>query len=126
MTNPYALSSRTNGRSTFCFIQNRPQVLRRLRFSPTPLGFIHLLDATIYTWKLSARVTLIRHSANYLQMRHFENDTTAAIATAISGSSAVIHFAQTWQPVVSLVVGLVGIVSGLFAIRYYSKKINGK
>lgn len=57
-------------------------------------------------------------------MKHIENDTTAAIATAISGSSAVIHFAQTWQPVVSLVVGLVGIVSGLFAIRYYSSKIN--
>ena len=59
-------------------------------------------------------------------MKHFENDTTAAIATAITGSSALINFAQTWQPVVSLVVGLVGIVSGLFAIRYYSKKINGK
>jgi CHASE2 domain-containing sensor protein len=57
-------------------------------------------------------------------MRHFENDTTAAIATAISGSSAVIHFAQTWQPVVSLCVGLVGIVSGLFAIRYYHGKTN--
>lgn len=61
--------------------------------------------------------------ANY-QMRHFENDTTAAIATAISGSSALIHFAQTWQPVVSLCVGLVGIVSGLFAIRYYHGKTN--
>jgi CHASE2 domain-containing sensor protein len=57
-------------------------------------------------------------------VKHFENDTTAAIATAISGSSAVIHFAQTWQPVVSLCVGVVGIISGIFAIRYYSKKIN--
>jgi hypothetical protein len=59
-------------------------------------------------------------------MKHLENDTTAAIATAITGSSALISFAQTWQPVVSLAVGLVGIVSGIFAIRYYSKKINGK
>lgn len=62
-------------------------------------------------------------------MKQFNNDTTAAIATAISGSSAVIHFAQTWQPVVSLFVGLIGIISGLFAIRYYAKKIdqiNGK
>jgi hypothetical protein len=57
-------------------------------------------------------------------MRHFDNDTTAAIATAISGSSAVIHFTQTWQPVLSFGVGLIGIISGLFAIRYYSKKID--
>jgi uncharacterized membrane protein len=57
-------------------------------------------------------------------MKHFENDTTAAIATAISGSSAVIHFATTWQPVFSLVLAIVGIISGLFAIRYYSKKID--
>jgi hypothetical protein len=57
-------------------------------------------------------------------MRHFQNDTTAAIATAISGSSAVIHFTQTWQPVLSFVVGVVGVISGLFAIRYYSKKID--
>ncbi len=57
-------------------------------------------------------------------MRHFENDTTAAIATAISGSSAVIHFTQTGQPVASFALALVGIISGLFAIRYYSKKID--
>ena len=57
-------------------------------------------------------------------MRHFENDTTAAIATAISGSSAVIHFTQTWQPVLSFAVGVIGVISGLFAIRYYSKKID--
>lgn len=62
-------------------------------------------------------------------MKNFNNDTTAAIATAISGSSAVIQFTQTWQPVLSFGVGVVGIISGLFAIRYYSKKIdslNGK
>ena len=57
-------------------------------------------------------------------MKHFQNDTTAAIATAISGSSAVIHFTQTWQPVLSFAVGVVGVISGLFAIRYYSKKID--
>jgi F0F1-type ATP synthase assembly protein I len=52
------------------------------------------------------------------------NDTTAAIATGISGSSAVLHFANTWQPLFALVLALVGIVSGLFAIRYYAKKID--
>lgn len=62
-------------------------------------------------------------------MKHLNNDTAAAIATAISGSSAVIQFTQTWQPVLSFGVGVIGIISGLFAIRYYSKKIdslNGK
>jgi uncharacterized membrane protein len=57
-------------------------------------------------------------------MKHFDNDTTAAIATAISGSSAVLHFANTWQPVFALILAIVGIVSGLFAIRYYAKKID--
>ena len=57
-------------------------------------------------------------------MKHLHNDTTAAIATAISGSSAVLHFANTWQPLFALVLALVGIVSGLFAIRYYVKKID--
>ena len=57
-------------------------------------------------------------------MKNFDNDTTAAIATAISGSSAILHFANTWQPVFSLLLALVGIVSGIFAIRYYAKKID--
>jgi len=56
-------------------------------------------------------------------MKHL-NDTTAAIATAISGSSAVITFTQTYQPVLTFVVGIIGMISGLFAIAYYSKKIN--
>lgn len=57
-------------------------------------------------------------------MKYLQNDTTAGIATAISGSSAIIHFTQTWQPVLSFVLAIVGIVSGLFAIRYYAKKID--
>jgi uncharacterized membrane protein len=57
-------------------------------------------------------------------MKHLQNDTFANIATGISCSSAVLHFANTWQPLFALILALVGIVSGLFAIRYYSKKIN--
>tara|TARA_R110000822_G_scaffold118762_1_gene251559 strand:+ start:1449 stop:1643 length:195 start_codon:yes stop_codon:yes gene_type:complete len=57
-------------------------------------------------------------------MKNFDNDTTAAIATGISGSSAILHFANTWQPLFALVLACVGIVSGLFAIRYYAKKID--
>lgn len=57
-------------------------------------------------------------------MKHFNNDTSAAIATAISGSSAVITFTQTWQPVVTFGVGILGIISGILAVVYWSKKIN--
>lgn len=56
-------------------------------------------------------------------MKHIDNDTTATIATAVSGSATVIHFSQTWQPVAAFVLAIVGIVSGLFAIVYWSKKI---
>jgi len=57
-------------------------------------------------------------------VRQFNNDTSAAIATAISGSSAVITFTQTWQPVVTFGVGILGIISGVLAVVYWGKKIN--
>ena len=57
-------------------------------------------------------------------MKHFQNDTTAAIATAISGSSAVITFAEIYQPLVTFGVGILGIISGILAIVYWGKKIN--
>ena len=57
-------------------------------------------------------------------MNKFNNDTTAAIATAISGSSAIITFTQTYQPVLTFLVGIVGLISGVLAVIYYSKKIN--
>jgi hypothetical protein len=46
------------------------------------------------------------------------NDTTAAIATAITGSSAVITFAQIYQPLVTFGVGVLGIISGVLAVIY--------
>ena len=52
------------------------------------------------------------------------NDTTAAIATAITGSSAVITFAQIYQPLVTFGVGVLGIISGILAVIYWTKKIN--
>lgn len=52
-----------------------------------------------------------------------KNDTTAAIATAISGSSAIITFTQTYQPLLTFTVGIIGLISGLLAIVYYAKKI---
>jgi hypothetical protein len=56
-------------------------------------------------------------------MKHLQNDTTAVIATAISGSSAVITFTQTYQPLVTFGVGILGIISGVLAVVYYAKKI---
>jgi hypothetical protein len=53
----------------------------------------------------------------------FANDTTAAIAATISTSSAVIHFTQTWGPVLSFCVGLLSIFTGVLAAVYYLKKI---
>jgi hypothetical protein len=52
------------------------------------------------------------------------NDTTASIATGISGSSAIITFAQIYQPLVTFGVGLLGIISGILAIIYWAKKID--
>jgi hypothetical protein len=52
------------------------------------------------------------------------NDTTATIATAVSGSSAVITFAQIYTPLVTFGVGILGIISGILAIVYWVKKIN--
>jgi hypothetical protein len=57
-------------------------------------------------------------------MKHFQNDTTASIATAISTSSAVITFAEVYQPLVTFGVGVLGIISGILAIIYWAKKIN--
>ena len=57
-------------------------------------------------------------------MKQFQNDTSAAIATAISGSSAVVTFAEIYQPLVTFGVGILGIISGILAIVYWGKKIN--
>jgi hypothetical protein len=56
-------------------------------------------------------------------MKHL-NDTTASIATAVSGSSAVITFAQLYHPLVTFCVGILGIISGILAVVYWAKKIN--
>lgn len=57
-------------------------------------------------------------------MKHdIANDTTAAIAATISTSTAIIHFTQTWGPVLSFCVGLLSIFTGALAAVYYLKKI---
>jgi len=53
-----------------------------------------------------------------------QTDSTADGLTIVTGASALISIATAWQPVVAVVVGLIGCVSGIMAIIYYYKKIN--
>lgn len=52
-----------------------------------------------------------------------QTDTAANTLATISGVSAVATFATSWQPIISMVVGLIGIVSGILASIYYIKGI---
>jgi ABC-type uncharacterized transport system permease subunit len=52
-----------------------------------------------------------------------QTDSTADGLTMVTGASALISIATAWQPVVAVVVGLIGCVSGVMAIIYYYKKI---
>lgn len=51
------------------------------------------------------------------------NDTAADSLAAISGISAIAHFATEIQPIISASAGLVAIVSGILASIYYLIKI---
>ena len=124
MTNPFAQSKATNGRLIFYSMQKYPWSLSRMRFIQILAGCIHSAVMKVCISRPFVPSFPIHLIALYQRMKHFDNDTTAAIATAISGSSAVLHFANTWQPLFALILAFVGIVSGLFAIRYYAKKID--
>ena len=51
------------------------------------------------------------------------NDSAADSLAAVSGFSAVAHFATEIQPIISASAGIVAIVSGLLASIYYIVKI---
>jgi hypothetical protein len=51
------------------------------------------------------------------------NDSAADSLAAVSGVSAVAHFATEIQPIISASAGIVAIVSGLLASIYYIVKI---
>jgi hypothetical protein len=51
------------------------------------------------------------------------NDTAADSLAAISGISAIAHFATEIQPIISACAGLVAILSGTLAAIYYILKI---
>jgi hypothetical protein len=50
------------------------------------------------------------------------NDTAADGLAATSLISWMAHMSTTLQPIISACAGLVAIISGLFAIRYYYLK----
>jgi len=54
------------------------------------------------------------------------SDSTADLLTGLSASGWIISLSN-YQPVVSFVGGIIAIISGLFAVRYYyfkTKKLN--
>lgn len=55
-------------------------------------------------------------------MKQF-NDTAADSLAAVSGISAIAHFATEIQPLISASAGIVAIISGLLASIYYIVKI---
>jgi len=54
-------------------------------------------------------------------MKHTTIDT-GEILTATTMVSGLAHFATSIQPIISMTWGIVGILSGIFAIRYYIQK----
>lgn len=52
-----------------------------------------------------------------------QTDSAANTLTTITGVAAVASFATAWQPIISMVVGIIGTVSGILASIYYVKGI---
>ena len=53
----------------------------------------------------------------------YQTDSAANTLTTITGVAAVASFATAWQPIISMIVGLIGCISGLLACIYYIKGI---
>jgi hypothetical protein len=52
-----------------------------------------------------------------------QTDSVANTLATVSGAAAVASFATAWQPIISLAVGIIGIISGVLASIYYVKGI---
>ena len=52
-----------------------------------------------------------------------QTDSAANTLTTITGVAAVASFATAWQPIISMIVGVIGCISGLLASIYYVKGI---
>ena len=55
-----------------------------------------------------------------------QTDSAANTLTTITGAAAVASFATAWQPIISMAVGIIGLVSGILACIYYIKGITKK
>ncbi len=55
-------------------------------------------------------------------MKNINNEQIADTLTAVSGLSAITHYAVEIQPIISDVAGIAAIVSALFAIRFHYLK----
>jgi hypothetical protein len=54
------------------------------------------------------------------------HDSIAAAGASTSVVTAIAARAIELQPIISATSGLIAIITGLFAIMYYIKKLNGK
>jgi membrane associated rhomboid family serine protease len=52
-----------------------------------------------------------------------QTDSVANTLATVSGVAAVASFATSWQPIISMAVGIIGIISGVLASVYYIKGI---
>ena len=52
-----------------------------------------------------------------------QTDSAANTLATFTGVAAVASFATAWQPIISMAVGLIGIMSGVLASIYYIKGI---
>jgi len=55
------------------------------------------------------------------------NGNTADLLLTTTIVSSIAHYSTMVQPIISLFAGLIAIISGIFAIRYYylKSKVNG-
>jgi TctA family transporter len=53
-------------------------------------------------------------------------DSLAAAGASTSVVTAIAAKATAFQPIISAMSGLIAIITGLFAITYYIKKLNNK
>jgi flagellar biogenesis protein FliO len=53
-------------------------------------------------------------------------DSLAAAGASTSVVTAIAAKATAFQPIISAMSGLIAIITGLFAIMYYIKKLNNK
>lgn len=52
-------------------------------------------------------------------MKSMDKQAVADTSAIITGLTAVAHYATLFQPIISAITGIIAIISGIFAIRFY-------